>query len=121
MTALDALPFPGIAARPSLTGGEQLTLIGVPQPARIPHHLWQQWLDDPHVVARFVAKRYRRRDHQCWPWLGAVSSTGHGSFRAAATSGAFTVHRSRRPCPTIEDATGMPFHGNAFNRDNRDG
>ncbi|WP_245814086.1 HNH endonuclease [Rhodococcus marinonascens] len=54
---------------------------------RIPHHLWQKWLGDPHVVARFETKRYRRPDHRCWPWLGAVSSTGHGSFRAASLPG----------------------------------
>ncbi|WP_373863307.1 hypothetical protein [Rhodococcus marinonascens] len=87
MTTLDALPLPGIAARPSPTRGEQLTLIGQPQPVRITERLWRSWLDNPAVVARFESKRYRRRRHQCWPWIAGVSSTGHGSFRAASLPG----------------------------------
>jgi hypothetical protein len=39
------------------------------------------------VVGRFEDKRYTRGDQQCWPWLAAVSSTGHGSFRAASLPG----------------------------------
>ncbi|WP_370102588.1 hypothetical protein [Streptacidiphilus sp. MAP12-20] len=54
---------------------------------RVSAELWRSWLDSPTVVARFAAKRYVRRDEQCWPWLGAVSDTGHGSFRAASLPG----------------------------------
>jgi hypothetical protein len=66
---------------------EQLVLIGAPQPIRVPETLWRSWLDNPTVVARFEAKRYRRDETRCAPWLGGVSSTGHGSFRAASLPG----------------------------------
>ncbi|WP_241740871.1 HNH endonuclease [Streptomyces sp. L2] len=66
---------------------EQLALLGEPLPVKVPAQLWRSWLDDPLIVARFEAKRYRRSEHPCWPWLGAVSSTGHGSFRAASLPG----------------------------------
>jgi hypothetical protein len=66
----------------------QLSLLGQPVPVRLPAELWRSWLDNPAVVARFEAKRYVRRDEQCWPWLGGVSDTGHGSFRAASLPGA---------------------------------
>ena len=66
---------------------EQLDLLGHRKPIRIPARRWHQWLTDPDVVARFDAKRFRRRGDQCWPWLGAVSSTGHGSFRAISLPG----------------------------------
>jgi hypothetical protein len=67
--------------------GEQLSLLGEPTLIRVPSQLWRSWLADPSVVARFEAKRYTRGEHQCWPWLAAVSSTGHGSFRAASLPG----------------------------------
>ncbi|MFF3153270.1 hypothetical protein [Streptomyces sp. NPDC057910] len=70
---------------------EQLSLLGEPQAIKVPSQLWASWLSDPRIVARFEAKRYKRPEHLCWPWLGAVSSTGHGSFRAASLPG-----RSRR-------------------------
>jgi hypothetical protein len=66
---------------------EQLVLIGQPRPVRIPEGRWRSWLDDPEVVARFESKRYRRADDLCWVWMAAVSSTGHGSFRAASLPG----------------------------------
>jgi hypothetical protein len=66
---------------------EQLALIGQPKPIRVPERRWRSWLDDSEVVARFEAKRYRRADDLCWVWIGAVSSTGHGSFRAASLPG----------------------------------
>jgi hypothetical protein len=66
---------------------EQLVLIGQPKPVRVPERRWRSWLDDPDVVARFEAKRYRRADDLCWVWIGGVSSTGHGSFRAASLPG----------------------------------
>ncbi|WP_433860346.1 hypothetical protein [Streptomyces kronopolitis] len=82
------LPLEGLDAdRPAIPGNEQLALMGTPQPARVPAELWRAWLDDPAVVERFEVKRYRRSDDLCWPWLAAVSSTGHGSFRAASLPG----------------------------------
>jgi hypothetical protein len=62
-------------------------LIGQPRPIRVPQKRSQSWLDDPVVVARFEAKRYKRAHGLCWVWIGGVSSTGHGSFRAASLSG----------------------------------
>lgn len=73
------------------SGVEQLVLIGEPRPIKVPEQRWQSWLNDAAVVARFDAKRYQRPGSLCWPWIGGVSSTGHGSFRAASLSG-----RSRR-------------------------
>lgn len=66
---------------------EQLSLLGSPIRVRVPADLWRSWLEDPAVAARFDAKRYFRPESECWPWLGAVSSTGHGSFRAASLPG----------------------------------
>ncbi|ELB92782.1 hypothetical protein Rwratislav_12368 [Rhodococcus wratislaviensis IFP 2016] len=81
------LPLPGMPSPTPTPALEQLVLIGAPQPIRVPERLWRTWLDDPVVVARFEAKRYRRSDNLCAPWLGGVSSTGHGSFRAASLPG----------------------------------
>ena len=66
---------------------EQLVLIGHPRPIRVPERRWRSWLHDPTVVARFESKRYKRADDQCWVWIAAVSSTGHGSFRAGSLPG----------------------------------
>ena len=80
-------PLPGMPANTPAPPAFQMTLIGQPQPVRIPEHLWRSWLDDPAVVSRFESKRYRRCREKCWPWIGGVSSTGHGSFRAANLPG----------------------------------
>jgi hypothetical protein len=66
---------------------QQLSLLGNPRPVRTPAALWRLWLTDPATRQRFEVKRYRRGDDQCWPWIGAISSTGHGSFRAASLPG----------------------------------
>jgi hypothetical protein len=88
----------GLFERPLLPGaawapdrGEQLSLLGGFVPIRVSAQLWRCWLADPRVVARFEVKRYRRADQACWPYTAAISSTGHGSFRAASLPG-----RSRR-------------------------
>ncbi|MCZ4589615.1 hypothetical protein O4328_39285 [Rhodococcus opacus] len=64
--------------------GEQLALLGDRRPVRVPADRWRLWLSDPVIVARFDSKRYRRSSEACWPFFGAISSTGHGSFRAAS-------------------------------------
>ncbi|MET3953781.1 hypothetical protein ABIE52_000647 [Rhodococcus sp. OAS809] len=79
-------PLPGMPDNTPGSSAFQMTLIGQPQPVRIPERLWRSWLDDPAVVSRFESKRYRRRN-LCWTWTGGVSSTGHGSFRAASLPG----------------------------------
>lgn len=98
-------PHPAPAGRPSHSVGRQQARpppttggiprrrrsSGQPRPVRVSAESRRAWLNDPHVTARFEAKRYRRRYRQCRPCLGAVSSTGHGSFRAASLPG-----RSRR-------------------------
>lgn len=83
------LPLPDIGERRQTAParGEQLSLLGHPTPIRLPADLWLSWLTDETIVARFKAKCYVRSAGQCWPWLGAVSSTGHGSFRAASLPG----------------------------------
>ena len=45
---------------------------------------WQAWLADPDTRRRFEALVYRRGPDQCAWWLGAISSTGHGKFRAGS-------------------------------------
>ncbi|QXF84260.1 hypothetical protein HBA53_25445 (plasmid) [Rhodococcus pyridinivorans] len=79
--------LPGMPASPAVCEIEQLALIGQPQPIRVPERRWRSWLDNPTVVARFEAKTYRRPGGRCTVWLGSVSSTGHGSFRAASLPG----------------------------------
>ncbi|GAB2900950.1 hypothetical protein GCM10027074_78330 [Streptomyces deserti] len=87
--ASDQLLLEGIAFQhhPSDIRAEQLSLLGEPIPIRLPAELWRAWLKNEDVVARFEAKRYVRSTDRCWPWRGAVSSTGHGSFRAASLPG----------------------------------
>ncbi|OUS97245.1 hypothetical protein [Rhodococcus sp. NCIMB 12038] len=89
MSIIDGIPtLPGMPNPPnSEVEFEQLALLGKPQPIRIPERLWRSWLDDPGVVARFDAKRYWRGTRKCAPWIASVSSTGHGSFRAASLPG----------------------------------
>lgn len=82
-----SLPLPGMPDSTPAPPAFQMTLIGQPQPVRIPERLWRSWLDDPAVISRFESKRYLRGREQCWPWIGGVSSTGHGSFRAASLPG----------------------------------
>ncbi|MFI9507212.1 hypothetical protein [Nocardia sp. NPDC052566] len=83
------LPLPGMPDGGGVAGesAQQLVLIGVPQPVRIPAAQWRSWLTDPAVVDRFEQKRYRRPGDRCWPWIAGVSSTGHGTFRAASLPG----------------------------------
>ncbi|WP_420879102.1 hypothetical protein [Rhodococcus sp. (in: high G+C Gram-positive bacteria)] len=83
MTA-DPLPLPGLGFPDR---GEQLALLGEARPVRISAELWQRWLTDEKILHRFETKRYVRETMSCWPWIGAISSTGHGSFRAASLPG----------------------------------
>ena len=52
--------------------------------ARIDPGLWLAWLADPDTRRRHEALVYRRGPGQCAYWLGALSSTGHGKFRAGS-------------------------------------
>ncbi|WP_260395285.1 hypothetical protein [Rhodococcus sp. KBW08] len=53
-------PLPSIPDNTPVQPAFQMTLIGQPQPVRIPERLWRSWLDDPAVVSRFETKHYRR-------------------------------------------------------------
>jgi HNH endonuclease len=46
--------------------------------------VWQTWLADPDTRRRFEALVHRRGPDRCAYWLGAISSTGHGKFRAGS-------------------------------------
>ena len=52
--------------------------------AEVDAGIWQAWLADPDTRRRFEALVYRRGPDQCGYWLGAISSTGHGKFRAGS-------------------------------------
>lgn len=43
---------------------------------------WRVLLADDATIARYHAKVYRGEPGLCWPWLGAISDTGHPRFRA---------------------------------------
>jgi hypothetical protein len=45
---------------------------------------WVRLLADEATVARYRAAVHRRGDTQCWWWLGGLSSTAHGTFRAGS-------------------------------------
>lgn len=62
---------------------------------RFPPELWRAMLADPDTEAAYYRKVYRRRADQCWPWLGAISSTGHGRLRAGSKT-AGSARRSTR-------------------------
>ncbi|WP_424212722.1 hypothetical protein ACN20G_11925 [Streptomyces sp. BI20] len=76
--------FPVLSAR---APGSQLSLLGPPVPVRIASETWRSWLEDPTCRARFDAKVYRLDGAGCWFWTGAISGTGHASFRAASLPG----------------------------------
>jgi hypothetical protein len=46
--------------------------------------MWLTWLADEDTRRRHEALVYRRGPEQCAFWLGAISSTGHGKFRAGS-------------------------------------
>jgi hypothetical protein len=83
--------------KPELAVAVQLSLLGQPVPVRLPAELWRSWLATPGVVKRFEAKRYVRRAGQCWPWLGAVSDTGHGIPRGESARPIAAWNRSGSP------------------------
>jgi hypothetical protein len=71
---------------PRQLAGEQLLM---PFPAQavaasVSAEQWRAWLTDPQTQGRYEALVYRRGPDQCAYWLGAISSTGHGKFRAGS-------------------------------------
>jgi hypothetical protein len=73
--------WPGGPSQQALTGLAGATTIA----ARVADAgLWRAWLADPDTRARFGALTYWRGPEECAYWLGAISSTGHGKFRAGS-------------------------------------
>jgi hypothetical protein len=85
---------------PQTARGGQVPLVELAAPiaaAEVDTAMWQTWLADPDTHRRFEALVYRRGPDRCAYWLGAISSTGHGKFRAGsrARAGAGPVTPSR--------------------------
>lgn len=57
---------------------------------------WEQLAADRATVERYEGYVHRRSDDACWWWLGAISTSGHGKFRAGsrrtATSRVVSAH-----------------------------
>jgi hypothetical protein len=66
-------------------------------PAEVDGAMWQAWLADPDTRRRFEALVYRRGPGQCSYWLGAISSTGHGKFRAGSRARALVGNEQAVP------------------------
>ena len=66
----------------------QLDLAPLPGPARaarrLPADTWRQILAQPDNEARYNLNVLRLRASECWPWTGAISSSGAGSMWARA-------------------------------------
>lgn len=62
----------------------------------VPVAIWRLLLNDARTHRRYAETVHRRGPDQCWFWLGAISSTGHGKFRAsrhgAGVSRVVTAH-----------------------------
>jgi hypothetical protein len=54
-----------------------------------------RWLQDLSVLRRFEAKVFRGAGSGCHPWLGAISSSGHGKFHLGAGDAAMIVSAHR--------------------------
>ena len=75
-------PPPGAGRQPLLVDVSGAPLMqGGPAPGAA---LWSAWLEDPDTRDRFEALTWRRGPGRCAYWLGAISSTGHGKFRAGS-------------------------------------
>lgn len=75
-----------LAPRPELTD-RQMPLVELAAPiaaAEVDAAMWQAWLADPDTRRRYEALVYRQGPGRCAFWLGAISSTGHGKFRAGS-------------------------------------
>jgi hypothetical protein len=78
---------------PQAARGGQVPLVELAAPiaaAGVDAATWQAWLADPDTLRRFESLVYRRGPDQCAFWIGAISSTGHGKFRAGSRARART-------------------------------
>lgn len=91
----DELPFPR----------DDWTQLGIPLPGdpggpaafnvartagAVPVAVWRILLRDPGTRTRYRDRTHRRGPRDCWYWLGAISSTGHGKLRAGSTQRGMT-------------------------------
>lgn len=84
----ELFPASVVGADANTKGGpEQLALIGEPSAVRIPEREWTTWLANAAVRERYWAKVYKTSPTGCWFFTGAISDTGHTSFRAASLPG----------------------------------
>lgn len=70
-------------------GGQGALLAAAEATALVAVHVtsakaWYAWLADEPTRARFAALTCQRGPDQCWYFLGAISSTGHGKIRVHA-------------------------------------
>jgi hypothetical protein len=54
---------------------------------------WAQLAAHGPTVERYRAKVHQRGPGECWYWLGAISSSGHGKIKAGPDSRTVTSHR----------------------------
>ncbi|WP_327359869.1 hypothetical protein [Streptomyces sp. NBC_01304] len=59
-------------------------------PAPVP---WDELAAHTPTVKRYRAKVYERGPDECWYWLSAISSSGHGKIKAGPASRTVTSHR----------------------------
>src|SRR5271166_3868619 len=79
------------ALNPARSGQVPLVELAMPvTAAEVDVAMWQAWLADPDTRRRYEALVYRRGPDRCAYWLGAISSTGHGKFRAGSRARAKT-------------------------------
>jgi hypothetical protein len=76
---------PGQASQGKADGQVPLLELAAPiAAATVDAATWRAWLADRDTLRRFEALVYRRGAGQCAYWIGAISSTGHGKFRAGS-------------------------------------
>ena len=77
--------MPAEHAHRAAAGQQPLVELAAPaMPAEADPAMWQAWLTDPDTRRRSEAMVCRRGPGECAYWLGAISSTGHGKFRAGS-------------------------------------
>jgi hypothetical protein len=77
-------------------------------PAEVDTVMWQAWLADQDTRRRFDALVYWRGPDRCAYWLGAISSTGHGKFRAGSRAQVRAGTEPAVPSRIVTASTGTP-------------
>ena len=85
------MTHPGRGSRGKADGQVPLVELEAPMTvAGVDAAMWEAWLDNPDTLRRFEALVHRRGPDRCAYWVGALSSTGHGKFRAGSRARAET-------------------------------